>query len=64
MDSGLESSKSSNSDTIFTTIGIQRKKGGVKEIEDSEQGFVLGRSRIGANKRRNSGSLVLFCLYP
>lgn len=35
---------------------------GVKETENSEQGFILTRTRIGIDKR-DSGSVVLFCLH-
>lgn len=37
----------------------EKARGGIKETKDSEQGFILSRTRRGADKRRNSGSLVL-----
>ena len=40
----------------------EKARGGNKETKDSEHSFILSRTRIGADKRRNSGSLVL-CVY-
>lgn len=37
----------------------EKARGGIKETKDSEQGFILSRTRRGADERRNSGSLVL-----
>lgn len=35
---------------------------GVKE--NSEQGFNLSRTRMGADERRDAGFLILLCLHP
>lgn len=40
----------------------KKTRGGIKETKDSEHGFILSRTRIRADRRRKSGSLVL-CVY-